>query len=161
MNRSHQTSTRESITEMIFQTFRLHGRLIAFGDEMVKAYGLTSARWQVMGSIALADADVTVPMIARNLGLSRQAVQRVANDLEGVGFIAFGDNPHHKRAKRVLLTPKGRRVYGKADRRYTDWLNVVAKGFTRSKLQVALDAMRGLDGVCQTYLEDAQVGRKK
>jgi hypothetical protein len=34
-----------------------------------------------MGSIVLSESDVTVPQIARNLGLSRQAVQRVANDL--------------------------------------------------------------------------------
>jgi hypothetical protein len=75
-------------------TWRSHGSAIR-SDKCALA---------VMGSIVLSESDVTVPQIARNLGLSRQAVQRVANDLNTADLIIFDDNPHHKRAKLIRLT---------------------------------------------------------
>jgi len=156
MKRENRTHKAATITEMIFEIFRLHGRLIAFGDRMVEGLGLTSARWQVLGSIALAEAAPTIPNIARNLGLSRQAVQRVANDLAAEGFIRTIDNPHHKRAKLVGLTEKGRRVYRRADRTYNGWVDAVAGNFKNTELQIALEAMRSLDDRCKAYLEQSK-----
>jgi DNA-binding MarR family transcriptional regulator len=151
--------TPAPVTDVIFETFRLHGRLIAFGDEMVREYGLTSARWQILGSIALASGDMTVPHIARNLGLSRQAVQRVTNDLAQDGFVAYEDNPHHKRAKRVSLTRKGRHIYDTADCKYTAWMDSVAGEFRPDAMRATLETMRRLEDCCNTYLD--QIEREK
>jgi DNA-binding MarR family transcriptional regulator len=45
----------------------------------------------------------TVPQVGRNLGYSRQLIQRVVNELVEDGLIQTVPNPHHKRA--VLLRP--------------------------------------------------------
>lgn len=75
---------------------------------MARPAGQTSARWQVL---AAADhAPMTVAQIARVLNLARQSVQRVADLLEGEGLVIFEENPGHRRAKLVGLTPKGRRA---------------------------------------------------
>ena len=37
------------ITDLILETFRLNGQLLAAGDALVSDVGLTSARWQVLG----------------------------------------------------------------------------------------------------------------
>lgn len=75
---------------------------------MARPVGQTSARWQVL---AAADhAPMTVAQIARTLNLARQSVQRVADLLEADGLTAFEENPGHRRAKLVVLTPKGRRT---------------------------------------------------
>jgi len=42
------------------------------------------------------------------MGITRQAVQRTANVLVSRGLAAYGDNPAHRRAKLVAITPEGR-----------------------------------------------------
>ncbi|MGA9320678.1 MAG: helix-turn-helix domain-containing protein, partial [Xanthobacteraceae bacterium] len=96
-----------AITDLVLETFRLNGRLLAAGDALVGDLGLTSARWQVLGAIALSAVPLSVAQIARNMGLTRQAVQRLANEMQGDGLVRFAPNPHHQRAKLVLLTPAG------------------------------------------------------
>lgn len=155
MGQANQTAI---ITNVIFETFRLHGRLIAFGDQMVGEFGLTSARWQVLGSIALAQTDMTVPNIARNMSLSRQAVQRVANDLEGEGLILYTDNPHHKRAKLVCLTPKGRKIYTQATDKYSQWATEICDTCDTPDFETALSTLRALDGFCAAYLAETKKG---
>ena len=161
MNEEQKTPATAALTDMIFNSFRLHGQLIAFGDQIVKEFRLTSARWQILGSISIANTDVTVPGIARNLGLSRQAVQRVANDLERDGFVVFGDNPDHKRAKLVLLTDMGRRVHMKAERKYLTWANANHEKFKISGVLTAMEVMQALSGCCTTYLQEAEKETEK
>src|SRR5258708_20215260 len=95
-------------TELILDVFKLNGRLLAAGDRLTKDIGLTSARWQVIGAVALAGAPQPVANLARNMGLTRQAVQRTVNELHSEGVVTFAVNPHHQRAKLVSLTNKGR-----------------------------------------------------
>jgi DNA-binding MarR family transcriptional regulator len=140
-------------TDTMSATFRLHGHLIALGDRMVQPFNLTSARWQVMGSIVLSESDVTVPQIARNLGLSRQAVQRVANDLNTADLIIFDDNPHHKRAKLIRLTLAGEKTYHQADKVYAQWANKAFAGLPPAQLREAITLLEALDALCRDYLD--------
>ena len=78
---------------------------------MAEALGLTSARWKVIGVVALAHSGVTVPGIARALGQSRQAVQRITDVMEHDGLLRYQDNPEHKRSVLVCLTDRGQEVY--------------------------------------------------
>jgi DNA-binding MarR family transcriptional regulator len=75
-----------AVTALILETFRLNGRLLAAGDALVGGLGLTSARWQVLGAIAAAQVPLSVAQIARAMGLTRQAVQRLANDMQRNGL---------------------------------------------------------------------------
>ena len=153
MKTSDLSPEAAAATDAIFATFRLHGHLIALGDRMVQPLGLTSARWQIMGSVVMAEGAVTVPQIARNLSLSRQAVQRVANDLETAGMIAFEDNPHHKRAKLVRLTPSGEETYRQADKTYAQWANKAFAGLPPAQLRKAIGLVEALDALCIDYLD--------
>ena len=100
--------SRDAVTDLVLEVFRLNGELIAMGDAMVAEIGLTSARWQVLGAIALSNTPLPIAQIARNMGLTRQAVQRVANELEAEGFVRFAPNPHHQRAKLCPAHAQGR-----------------------------------------------------
>src|ERR671924_1493333 len=110
MSRAPMT-VQNAITDLVLETFRLNGRLLAAGDALVADIGLTSARWQVLGAIALSPVPLPVAHLARNMGLSRQAVQRLANEMERDGLVRFAPNPHHERAKLVQLTPRGNAAY--------------------------------------------------
>jgi DNA-binding MarR family transcriptional regulator len=91
--------------DLVLSLFRLNGLLIAEGDDMTEALGLTSARWKVIGVIALSNSGLTVPGIARVLGQSRQAVQRITDVMATDGLLSY------QRSVLVLLTEEGKTAY--------------------------------------------------
>lgn len=66
-----QTRLSSPLHALSFALFRAHNGLIAVGDRITAPYGLTSARWQVMGAMALSGQPLTVAQIARVMGLTR------------------------------------------------------------------------------------------
>lgn len=126
-----------ALTELMLDVFRVNGRLLSAGDKLVEDVGLTSARWQVLGAIHFAPEPQTVSELARSMGLTRQAVQRIVNEMESDGLIAFAANPAHRRAQLVTLTRKGRASYAAAERRQTPWVNALAKGLDRGEIEGA------------------------
>lgn len=143
---SSKTHTRKGglFSELILETFRLNGRILSAGDKLVEELGLTSALWQVLGSISLSRGPLHMAQIARNMGLTRQSVRRSANILEKKGFVTFIDNPDHKRAKLLALTPKGEDVFDQVMEIQITWANEVAKDLNAEDLSTAIDVLRTL-----------------
>ena len=100
-----RTAVATAATELILETFRLNGQLLEAGDRLAGPLGLSSARWQVLGAVEEEGRPITVAQIGRRMGLSRQAVQRLVNELKADGFVRLEENPDHKRARLVALTP--------------------------------------------------------
>ena len=130
---------------MIIETFRFNGLLLAAGDGLTKELGLSSALWQVLGAVD--EAPLPLAQIARNMGLTRQSVRRTANVLKDRGFIRFEENPNHKRAKLVVLTPEGRSVLDRVTRIQIEWSNRIAKDLEPKEIQQALKVMQALGGL--------------
>ena len=143
-----------SLTELILEVFKLNGRLLSAGDQLVASLGLTSARWQVLGAIALSGEPQPVAHIARNMGLTRQAVQRVVNELEAEGFLTFAPNPHHQRAKLVVLSKSGSKAYRATAIRQTPWANQLAGRISARDIRTAIGVVREI----LTRLEDTARG---
>lgn len=143
----------DAVTELILEVFRLNGRLLAAGDALVADVGLTSARWQVLGAIALSPVPLPVAHVARNMGLTRQAVQRVVNDMEQDGLLRFGPNPHHQRAKLIHLTPAGERAYAAAMERQAPWAGELGAGVSVAQLEAATATLRTLRGRLESSSE--------
>ena len=144
MTRHRHPPSVEAATELIVETFRCNGWLLAAGDRMVAKLGLTSARWQVLGAIALSPTVETVARLARNMGLQRQGVQRIVNEVEKDGLIAFHPNPHHRRAHLVALTERGREIYEKADRLQTPWVNALSASISAEDIALATRVIQNL-----------------
>ena len=137
MTDSSHTPSGEALTDLILETFRLNGRLLAAGDELVSELGLTSARWQVLGAMAVAPAPLPIAHIARNMGLTRQSVRRLVDEMARDGLVRLAPNPHHARAKLVLPTEAGKRAFADAHKRQAPWANAVAKGLARRDIEAA------------------------
>ena len=132
------------ITDLVLETFRLNGRLLASGDALVADLGLTSARWQVIGAMALSPVPLSVAQSARNMGLTRQAVQRLANEMEADGLMRFAPNPHHQRAKLVLLTAAGKSAFAAAMKRQGAWASDLGAGLDPRKVAAAVATLRSV-----------------
>jgi DNA-binding MarR family transcriptional regulator len=134
----------EVTTGLVLEVFRLNGRLLAAGDRLVAPLGLTSARWQVLGAIALSPTAETVARLARSMGLNRQGVQRIVNELVEEGMVALRDNPHHRRAKLVVLTDKGREAYEAAGRLQGPWVAQLSEGLDPNVIEMARSLLEQL-----------------
>lgn len=137
MPEEHRTEAGEAVTGLILDIFKLNGRLLLAGDRLVSELGLTSARWQVLGSIAYADGPQTVAWHARSMGHHRQGIQRIVNELKDEGILEFKTNPHHKRSHLVCLTVKGQKLYDAAIARQVPWVNTLSSGLTQEDIEVA------------------------
>jgi DNA-binding MarR family transcriptional regulator len=135
---------RNALTDLILEMFRLNGEVLTSGDELVGDIGLTSARWQVLGAIALAPAPLPVAHIARNMGLARQSVQRLVDDMKATGLVDHAPNLHHRRAKLVVLTDKGEAAFKTAMARQALWADRLAAGLTPEAIKGASLILRKL-----------------
>jgi DNA-binding MarR family transcriptional regulator len=145
MPNDKHTTAGAALSAVILDLFRVSNRLLVEGDRLVAPLGLTSARWQVLGTIIAAGTPQPVSWLARDMGGNRQNVQRIVNDLAKEGWIEFADNPHHRRASLVVLTEAGRRVFDSAMALEAPWMNHLAEGFALSdieKLAGMLSALR-------------------
>jgi DNA-binding MarR family transcriptional regulator len=143
-NNDKRTPAGVAVSELIVAIFRLNGRLLVAGDRLVESLGLTSARWQVLGAIALSSSPEPVARLARNMGLNRQGVQRIVGELVAEGFVELKDNPHHRSAKLVVMTAKGIRAYDAALRLQAPWVNMLGEGSDPKSIK---ETCRVLDGL--------------
>lgn len=130
-----RTREGEAATSVILSVFRFNGLVLAAGDELTADHSLTSARWQVLGATALADRPLTVPQIARRMGLTRQSVHSTVKRLVRDGLLELAPNEDHRRSQLVRLTKLGRARYSAIDNRQAAWVNQLAGGIARSDLE--------------------------
>jgi DNA-binding MarR family transcriptional regulator len=101
-----RTPAGDALTDLIGQVVQLIRRFSVAGEALAKPAGQTLARWLLLESIDAAPA--TVAQIARTMHVARQSVQRLADVLVRDGFAVYQDNPAHRRAKLLAITPQGR-----------------------------------------------------
>jgi DNA-binding MarR family transcriptional regulator len=121
-------SPGSAFTAAVLDLFRLSNQLLAAGDRLVAGLGLTSARWQVLGTVVSARRPQPVAWLARDMSGNRQNVQRIVNDLAREGLVEFRPNPHHRRAQLVALTAAGQKAFDAAMRLQAPWMDALTKG---------------------------------
>jgi len=84
----------------------------------------------------------TVPDMARARPVSRQHIQMLVNPLIDRGLVTLVDNPRHRRSKLVTLTPRGRQVTARVQRREATVLTRLADGLRHDDLVAASDTLR-------------------
>lgn len=100
-----RTEAGDVLTDLIIATFQLDGRLMDIARRLARAGGITATEWRVLGGVL--DAPHSVAEIARLMGMTRQGVQRVADQLVDRGLAAYRPNPAHRRAKLLACTEAG------------------------------------------------------
>jgi DNA-binding MarR family transcriptional regulator len=129
-------------TEIVLELFKLGGLLTNEGDQMALEYGVTSARWKILGALFLAGEPQTVPQIARRMGLTRQAVQRLVDAMHKDRLILFQKNPDHERAKLIELTELGKDIFLKLDEKQIKWANSRSANITQTELETTLSVLK-------------------
>ena len=131
-------------------TFRLNGRLLELAEGLAQPAGLTAAWWQVLGAVL--PAPLPVAGIAREMGITRQSVQRIADLLVERGLAEYADNPAHRRAKLVRPTEAGREAIRLIGPGHAAAARKLAKVMGADELRAALEAMQQLSKAVDTVL---------
>ncbi len=124
--------------------FRLDGMLKAAGDKLAKPARQTTARWRVLAAVE--QGPMTVAQIARAWSLARQSVQRVADLLERDGLVTYEENPAHRRAQLVRLTPRGRSALRRIRVAQREWANALGD-------QIGAKDLRRANGILARIIE--------
>jgi DNA-binding MarR family transcriptional regulator len=154
---SERTDNGDAFTELTLEVFRLNGRLLQVGDELVKPIGLTSSRWQILGVVEHAPASVA--HVAREMGLTRQSVQRTADLLAEDGMVEYTENPHHRRAKLMKITPRGQEALDYVEERQVKWTDQVGGEHSLEDLRTAVTVLRRIRESLEQYTPSSTVSR--
>jgi DNA-binding MarR family transcriptional regulator len=158
MTSKRHTPAGQALTGLILAIFRLNGRLLVAGDRLVAGLDLSSARWQVLGAIALAEQPQPVAWLARNMGLNRQGVQRIVNEMRDDGLLEIQPNPHHRRAHLVVLTKRGKQAFEAATKLQVPWVNGLAEGISLKDIATTKRVVAALCERLESGLNDDSDG---
>ena len=113
-------TSHEGLTRAVLAVFRTNGALLGWGDRFAAPQGLTSARWQMLGALALAAEPLTAPRVAEAMGVSRQGAQKQLDLLVDEGLVDRAPNPANARSPLHRLTRKGARIYSQVNQRWEE-----------------------------------------
>jgi DNA-binding MarR family transcriptional regulator len=109
-----------------------------------------------MGAIALTERPLTVPQIARRMGITRQSVHATVKRLAADGLAELAPNVDHRRSQLVRLTELGKRRYAALDRRQAEWVNRLARGIGRAELEATARVLAELSAWLERETEPAR-----
>ncbi|WP_076590826.1 MarR family winged helix-turn-helix transcriptional regulator [Herminiimonas arsenitoxidans] len=150
MEKKLTTSTGRLVELLVDETLRLRGRILSASREANEKRGLQShSQGLILTAVVRASEPPTVAKIARSLGLTRQSVQRTANELAATGLVIFEDNPHHKRAKQLAPTKAGLKMHAQNADSQGKWTDRVGTAVSAADLEHAVNVLRKV----RRYLE--------
>jgi DNA-binding MarR family transcriptional regulator len=132
------------LTEIMLSVFRVNGRLLQKGDQLVEPVNLTSARWQVLGAVAIAGKPLSAPQIAEAMGMTRQGAQKQLNKLRDDGFFEQLQNPHHERSPLYALTELGKHSFAKTMALQQIWVKQLVDDLSRQDLENTLKILNSV-----------------
>jgi DNA-binding MarR family transcriptional regulator len=130
---------RELLNEVAYTYFPLR----AAGDAMTARFGQTTAEWGLLRTLN-ERGPMTVAALARSRPVARQWIQRLANQLEQLRLIEFVDNPEHKRAKLMRITPAGTKLLRRIGDAFDQWAGEMKKDFDERAMQTTFATLRAL-----------------
>lgn len=136
------TAEQELLSGIAVTTFRLNGEVLELAERLARPAGLTAAWWQVLGAVLA--GPLTVSGIAREMGITRQSVQRVADLLVERGLAEYRDNPQHRRARLVAGTDAGRDAVARIGPAHADAAARLAEEMGVDRLRDVLESLQQL-----------------
>lgn len=102
----HRTPAGQVLEDLIIEITYTAFLLRAVGAQNGTLSPSGGSYWGLLRTLKL-EGPKTVPEIARSRPVSRQSMQKLANECLERGYIELMDNPAHQRSKLLCLTAKG------------------------------------------------------
>jgi DNA-binding MarR family transcriptional regulator len=135
---SQKTPASNALTSLIRTVLLMNATVQKSGTRLMRGTGITNARWQTLSELFALEKPVTVSELARHMGLTRQAVQRLADDMSSDGLLAFAAIPGNARSMHLHLTEAGKAAYDSALEREWRWANAITEDFDAEQITSAV-----------------------
>jgi DNA-binding MarR family transcriptional regulator len=137
------SSKGEAIADLMLEAAQFFFRLRAIGQKtgLITSWG--AGAYGFMRSLALI-GPLTVPQIAKMRPVSRQRMQRLADELAAEGLVEFIDNPQHRRSKLVRLTLKGNARYRELSARLLEITSAMGADLSEADIRKTTEIVRRL-----------------
>ncbi|RRD30371.1 MarR family transcriptional regulator [Actinomyces bowdenii] len=144
-----RTPEGQALTSLVLPIFELHGEILAAAAMITAPHELTPARWQVLGAVL--EEPLPVAEIARRigLGLRRQSVQRVANDVVAQGWASWQPNPARRGQRLLTLTERGRTAVSALAAEQHAWADAVGARIGQADLALLGGLIARLTQACR------------
>lgn len=139
--------TSEELSHLVWDILQAANRLIDAGNRLSAPFGLTAARWQVMGVIVREPA--TVADVARSLSQTRQGVQRLADEMVRDELATYNPNPRHARAKLLAATARGATSYRKLMMEQARWIESLSADIEIRDIAAARSLLAALNSALE------------
>ena len=147
-----RTPEGDALTALVLPVFALNGELLEAAAVITAPHELTPARWQVLGTVL--EEPLPVAEIARRVGLTRQSVQRVANDVVAQGWAVWQPNPARRGQNLLTLTERGRdAVNALADEQHA-WANAVGRAVGAEDLKALRSLISRVTEASRNYRQN-------
>src|SRR5262249_16024021 len=119
--------------------------------------GGTVAQWRTLARLLAGDA--TVPEVARATGYSRQAIQRLVDDLVASGLAGYSALKADRRTQRVDVTPNGRRTFAAREDAFNLWATEVAQSVSFDRIERVAVELEAIAAALEPGTQTATPGR--
>ncbi len=124
----------DTFTTAVLAVFRANGTMMEWGDAFSAPLGLTSARWQMLGALALSGEPQSSPRVADFMGMTRQGAQKQLNLLLTDGLVERLVNPANARSPLYRLSRRGQARYREADTQWKKQVGALSRHFDAKEL---------------------------
>lgn len=120
---------------------------ILWGRKYPRDYGtgekLHMAEIEIIDRIAQSE-EVTMTLLAEQLGVSKAAISPLVNKLESKGYLGKTTAPHHSNIKHLALTAKGKTA-SRGVRKYQQRLHDCMKGVSKAELEAHIKLLSRME----------------
>jgi len=142
---------------LILPIFALNGEILQAAAAITAPHELSPARWQVLDAVL--EEPLPVAEIARRVGLTRQSVQRVANDVVVQEWARWQPNPGRRGQNLLVLTSKGRGAIAKLTAEQHAWADAVGRELGERNLKTLATLIDRLTDASRRYRQSADEGQ--
>ncbi len=135
-------SEQDLLSAVALKVFRLNGQVLDVAEDLARPAGLTAAWWQVLGAVL--ETPASVSGVARQMGITRQSVQRIADLLVDRALAEYLPNPVHRTAKLLGPTEAGRAAVHRIDPGHAAYAARLAGQIGNEQLAVIVDSLTRL-----------------
>ncbi len=147
MLESVEQGRRRNMRQLLLRASRIVNRNVVEGLQARGYTDLRSTHTTLLSNIDLAGSTVTVA--ADRAGITKQAMGRLATELETAGYIRVETDPKDARARILRLTKTGRKLM-------LDSLEVMAELERRYARSVGRDQLAAILGGLAAFIEGAE-----
>jgi len=152
-SKPQRRSEQELLSTSALVVFRLNGQMLDLAEHLARPVGLTAAWWQVLGAVL--GEPLSVAGIARQMGITRQSVQRIADLLVERGLAEYLPNPAHRTAKLLGPTTAGRDAVHRINPAHAAFAKQLTAALGQGEFESICDALATLSAALDTLEQPA------